>query len=88
MDEQTPSLAAEIETVKEYYAAVNRNDIPAAMKFFDPQAEWTEPPKYPLGTLCAYDLTPRQVSVAQLQHVRTLAEAAVAMLRQRRLDMA
>ena len=47
MSEQTPSLAAEIETVKEYYAAVNRNDIPAAMKFFDPQAEWTEPPNYP-----------------------------------------
>ena len=47
MGEQTPSLAAEIETVKGYYAAVNRNDIPATMKFFDPQAEWIEPPNYP-----------------------------------------
>lgn len=33
--EQTSSLAAECETVKEIYAAINRNDIPAAMKAFD-----------------------------------------------------
>lgn len=30
MSEPTPSMAAEIETVKETYAAINRNDIPAA----------------------------------------------------------
>ena len=35
MREQTSSLAAEIETVKGIYAAINRNDIPAAMKAFD-----------------------------------------------------
>lgn len=47
MGEQTPSLAAEIEAVKETYAAINRNDIPAAVKAFDPQMEWIEPPEYP-----------------------------------------
>jgi hypothetical protein len=47
MAEQTPSLAAEIEAVKEIYAAINRNDIPAAVKAFDPQMEWIEPPDYP-----------------------------------------
>lgn len=46
MDKQTPSIAAEIETVKEVYAAINRNDIPAAIKAFDPQMEWIEPPDY------------------------------------------
>jgi ketosteroid isomerase-like protein len=45
--EQTPSLAAEIEALKETYAAINRNDIPAAVKAFDPQMEWIEPPDYP-----------------------------------------
>jgi ketosteroid isomerase-like protein len=47
MGEQTSSLAAEIEAVKETYAAINRNDIPAAVKAFDPQMEWIEPPDYP-----------------------------------------
>ena len=47
MGEQTPSLAAEIEAVKETYAAINRNDIPAAVNAFDPQMEWIEPPNYP-----------------------------------------
>ena len=47
MGEQTPSPAAEIEAVKETYAAINRNDIPAAVKAFDSQMEWIEPPQYP-----------------------------------------
>jgi ketosteroid isomerase-like protein len=49
MSEQTPLLAAEIETLKETYAAINRNDIPAAVKAFDPQMEWIEPSHYPGG---------------------------------------
>jgi glutathione S-transferase len=44
---QTPSLAAEIEAVKETYAAINRNDIPAAVKAFDPRIEWIEPLDFP-----------------------------------------
>lgn len=47
MTGQSASLAAEIEAVKAYYAAINRNDIAAAMTFFDPQAEYVEPPGYP-----------------------------------------
>ena len=37
----------DIESVKETYAAINRNDIPAALKAFDPQVEWIEPPDFP-----------------------------------------
>src|ERR1700737_2254904 len=47
MGEQTPSLAAEVEALKETYATINRNDIPAAVKAFDPKVEWIEPPHYP-----------------------------------------
>ena len=39
----TPSLVAETEALREAYAALNRNDIPASVKAFDPQIEWTEP---------------------------------------------
>jgi hypothetical protein len=35
--------------LKETYAALNRNDIPAFVKVFDPQIEWTEPAEYPGG---------------------------------------
>ncbi|MEQ1515316.1 MAG: nuclear transport factor 2 family protein [Usitatibacteraceae bacterium] len=47
MSEQAPSQAADIEVVKEIYAAINRNDVPAAIKFFDPQIERIEPPGFP-----------------------------------------
>lgn len=47
MREQTPTLAAEIESVKEIYAAINRNDVPAAIKYFDPQIERIEPTGFP-----------------------------------------
>jgi GAF domain-containing protein len=36
-----------------------------------------------LGTLCAYDLAPQAISVAQVQQLRALAEAAVGLMRQR-----
>ena len=49
MGKLTPSLAAETEALREAYAALNRNDIPAAVKAFDPQIEWTEPAEYPGG---------------------------------------
>ena len=47
MGEHTPSLAAEIDALQETYAAINRNDIAAAVKAFDPQMEWIEPADYP-----------------------------------------
>ena len=36
-----------------------------------------------LGTLCAYDVRPRKISTEQVQHLRTLASAAVELIRQR-----
>jgi ketosteroid isomerase-like protein len=47
--EPTPFLATETEALREVYAALNRNDIPATVKAFDPQIEWIEPPEYPSG---------------------------------------
>jgi glutathione S-transferase len=37
----------DIAAVKETYAAINRNDVPAAVNAFDPQVEWIEPPDFP-----------------------------------------
>ncbi len=37
----------ETEVVREIYAAINRNDIPAALNFFDPQIERIEPAGFP-----------------------------------------
>lgn len=42
MGKLTPR-AAEIDVVREIYAALNRNDIPAAVTAFDSQIEWTDP---------------------------------------------
>lgn len=47
MDKLTPSLTAETEALKEAYAALNRNDIPAFVKVLDPQIERIEPPGFP-----------------------------------------
>lgn len=49
MGKLTPSLVAEMEALREAYAALNRNDIPAMGKAFDPQIEWIEPAHYPGG---------------------------------------
>jgi ketosteroid isomerase-like protein len=37
----------ETETLKQVYAAINRNDIAAALAFFDPQIERIEPTGFP-----------------------------------------
>lgn len=47
MDKLTPSLAAETEALREAYAALNRNDIPAFVEIFDPQIERIEPAEFP-----------------------------------------
>ncbi len=49
MGKLTPSLAAETEALKEAYAALNRNDIPAMVQAFDPQIERIEPADFPAG---------------------------------------
>jgi ketosteroid isomerase-like protein len=38
-----PSLTVETKALREAYTALNRNDIPAFVKVFDPQIEWIEP---------------------------------------------
>jgi ketosteroid isomerase-like protein len=42
-------LAAETDALREAYAALNRNDIPAMVKVFDPQIEWSLPSEFPRG---------------------------------------
>jgi len=42
-------LEAETETLRQAYAALNRNDIDGFVKDFDPQIERIEPPEFPLG---------------------------------------
>ena len=49
MSEPTPSLESEQQTIKEVYAALNRNDIQTILKTFDPQIERIEPPEFPAG---------------------------------------
>jgi uncharacterized protein len=49
MDKWTPSLADETKALKEAYAALNRNDIPAFVEILDPQIERIEPDDFPGG---------------------------------------
>jgi len=49
MNQSTPSLAAEIAALKEFYAALNRNDIESAVKSFDALIAWMLPIDYPTG---------------------------------------
>lgn len=41
------NLDAETQAVKEFYAALNRGDVAASLKDFDPQIERTEPSGFP-----------------------------------------
>ncbi len=49
MNKLTPSLETETDALRETYAALNLNDIEAAVKAFDPQIVWIEPAEYPGG---------------------------------------
>lgn len=49
MSESTPAQAAEIQAIRDAYAALNRNDIPAFTKIFDPQIERIEFLELPQG---------------------------------------
>ncbi len=46
------SSAADIETVKQIYAAINGNDIPGVLKFFDPQILRVEFEGTPAEVVC------------------------------------
>ena len=47
MPKPKPKLEAETEAVRQFYAALNRGDIPATVKILDPQIERVEPPGFP-----------------------------------------
>src|SRR5438445_11947000 len=49
MGKLTPSLEAETNALRDAYAALNRNDIPAFVQIFDPQIERIEPADFPGG---------------------------------------
>ena len=49
MGKPTPSLAAETAALKESYAALNRNDVPATVSAYDPQIERIEFAEQPEG---------------------------------------
>ncbi|WP_413944362.1 nuclear transport factor 2 family protein [Bdellovibrio sp. HCB-162] len=44
---QNANAQNEIAILKEVYAAINRNDIPAVLKLFDPEIERIEPEGFP-----------------------------------------
>ena len=67
MSNAAPSSDAEIETIREIYAAINRNDIPAAIEVFDPQIEWIEPSESPEGG------TTHGIADVEALHRRSLA---------------
>lgn len=43
------SMVAEVEALREAYAALNRGDVPSMVAAFDSEIEWTEPDDYPGG---------------------------------------
>jgi uncharacterized protein len=49
MQVPTTPLAAEIEAIRNAYAALNRNDIEAFAAMLDPQVERVEPAEFPQG---------------------------------------
>lgn len=46
MGELTPTAAARVDALRATYAALNRNDIDAAVEPFDAQIAWIEPAEY------------------------------------------
>jgi uncharacterized protein len=66
MGKSTTSLEAETKSLREAYAALNRNDIPAMVEAFDPDIEWIEPAEFPGGGMhCGH-----AVVKAHLSHAR------------------
>src|SRR3954471_11331651 len=47
--DDTTSQAAEIQALREAFAALNRNDIPAFVSILDPEIERVEPPGFPMS---------------------------------------
>lgn len=49
MSESPNAAAADIEALKDLYAAINRNDLEATLRHLDPSIERIEPAGYPAG---------------------------------------
>ena len=64
---QDVETEARIEALRETYAAINRNDIPAAIAILDPAIEWIEPSDYPTGG------TTHGIADVEALHKRSLA---------------
>jgi ketosteroid isomerase-like protein len=47
---ESSNLTTETQVLREVYAAINRNDIPAALQYFDPQIERVEPEGFPAAS--------------------------------------
>ena len=49
MADPMPPLAAEVEALREAYAALNRNDIPGFVSLFAPEVVFLEPEDFPMA---------------------------------------
>jgi len=47
--DQSPNMATETEVLKQVYAAINRNDIPAVLELCDPEVVRIEPWGFPMA---------------------------------------
>ncbi len=66
MSKESPSFAAKTETLRELYAALNRNDIQVMIESFDPQIEWIDPVESPMsGTYRGREVVERHFSEAR-----------------------
>ncbi len=50
MTQEKPSILTDIDLIKDFYAALNRNDISSAATAFDPRIEWIDPVDPTVGT--------------------------------------
>lgn len=49
MEDSSHSMAAEVEAIRQAYAALNRGDVPAFCSLFDADIERVEPSDFPMG---------------------------------------
>lgn len=49
MHSHSPSIAAEIDSIRKAYIGLNANDLAPMVSLFDPHIEWVEPSEFPQG---------------------------------------
>ncbi|MGN6626449.1 MAG: nuclear transport factor 2 family protein [Tepidisphaeraceae bacterium] len=66
MEESAPVGVAEIEAIRQAFAALNRNDIPGFVSLLDPQIVRVEPAGFPMaGTYCGIDAVTEHLTRAR-----------------------